>query len=115
MTEQVSALPVKNVAQAALSSGTMVVVGAAKVYGLTINNTKASAQFIQLHNVSATPADAAVPVWCGTIPASTSQVIDFGFHGMDFSLGVYVCNSSTSATKTIGSADCQFFVRSVAP
>lgn len=111
MTTPISTLQLHNTAQAALAKESQVTTVPEVLYGLTVNNTKASAQFIQLHDSATVPADNAVPVMCITIAASTDRVIDFGIYGMNFLAGIYVCNSSTSATKTIGSADCQFFAR----
>lgn len=112
MTTAVIPLPVKSVAQAALAASLQASTTPAKVYGISGYNSKASAQFIQLHDASA-PADAAVPVFNMTVGASSNFSIDFGFHGMDFQTAVFICNSSTAPTKTVGSGDCQFFLRLV--
>lgn len=111
MTNAVLTLDVKSVAQAALAASFIISPVRAKLYSVTIYNSKASAQFIQLFDSATLPADAAVPVYNVTIPASSSLTIDFGLVGMDFYTGCVVCNSSTAPTKTIGSADCQFFAR----
>lgn len=51
---------------------------------------------------------AAVPVLTYTVPASSNFLIPLHPVGLAFSTGIAVCNSSTSATKTAGSADCFF-------
>lgn len=107
----VTAMPITNKAQAALAASFVAVAAPAKVYAITGYNSKASAQFIQLFDANGLPADASVPIQCITVPAASNFSFDFGFHGMDFSNGVVVCNSSTAPAKTIGAADCQFFVR----
>lgn len=68
-------------------------------------------QFVQLHNTAALPADGAVPI-----------AVQKAFGGDNFSFvipvaglppnstGIFICNSSTAATKTIGAADCWFEV-----
>lgn len=111
MGQPISTTAPKNTAQAALAADSVISAIPAVLMGLTVNNTKASAQFVQLHDAVSAPANGAVPVWCGTLAASTDKTIDFGIYGMNFNTGIYVCNSSTSATKTLGSADCQFFGR----
>lgn len=74
-------------------------------------NSKASAQFIQLHNASSVPADTAVPEMIMTVPATSNFSIDFGEDGYYCDTGIAVCNSSTGPTKTIGSADVYFTIR----
>lgn len=81
------------------------------VFGLTGYNSKASTQFIQLHNKTSLPAEAQVPEVVFSVAAQSSFSLDFGEHGRWFDVGVVVCNSSTGPTKTIGSADCWFDVQ----
>ena len=76
------------------------------VYSITGYNAKTSAQFIQLHDSATLPADTAVPAVIFSVPASSNFFYDFGEIGRYCSSGITVCNSSTGATKTIGSADC---------
>lgn len=71
-------------------------------------NAKTSAQFIQVHNATALPGDTAVPIYTFTVPASSNFSLDIPLTGSPFTTGIVVCNSSTYATKTLGSADCWF-------
>lgn len=64
------------------------------------------AQYIQLFESATVPAEGAVPELPAVYVAADSTVqFDFGVYGIDFDF-LSVCNSSTAATKTIGSADC---------
>jgi hypothetical protein len=80
----------------------------AVLFGLNITNTKASAQYVLLHDAAALPADNATPVLAITLAASSSQFVSFGMRGILFLNGIVVCNSSTAHIKTIGAADCTF-------
>lgn len=83
----------------------------ARVLKLIGYNAKVSAQFIQLHDAAALPADTAVPLAVITVAASSNFEIPVPPDGWECVTGVVVCNSSTYATKTIGSADCFFTVQ----
>jgi hypothetical protein len=80
------------------------------LYGLTGYNNKSSSQFIQIHDAASLPSDTAVPKITFTVPATTSFSLDFNV-GREYQTGIVICNSSTAATKTIGSADCWFDVQ----
>ena len=81
------------------------------LYGISGYNSKASAQFIQVHDTATLPVDTSVPVITFTAPASSNLSYDVGKFGIHFQSGITVCNSSTGATKTIGLADVWFNVQ----
>lgn len=101
----VSAQAAANGQNTALATN-VVIAGARALYGATITNTKASSQYIQLHDSATLPADNAVPLLSINMPAHSVATLDYGLRGRSFALGIVICNSSTDATKTIGSADC---------
>lgn len=75
------------------------------LYQISGYNSKATAQFIQLFNTTAVPADTAVPVVVIKVAAESSFSISFAPYGKIFDTGICWSNSSTGPTKTIGSAD----------
>lgn len=80
--------------------------GPGKLYGMTGYNSKGSAQWVQIFDSLLLPADGAVPAVTFTVATVANFAIDFGIYGRAFKNGIYVVNSSTGPTKTIGSADC---------
>ncbi len=89
----------------------IVVPGRIVVYGFTVYNTKASAQFINCFDANALPANGGVPLFSWALAANTGVGFGFPVNGRQFQTGLVLCNSSTDATVTIGSADCFFDVQ----
>lgn len=95
---------------AAYEDGEAVKVTAGTLYSLTVYNSGAAAQWIQVHNAAAVPANGAIPSVSVKVPADSNISVDFGPFGVRFGTGIAVCNSSTGPTKTLGAADCFFMV-----
>jgi hypothetical protein len=72
-----------------------------------IQGYTATSQFLQVHNSPSTPGEGAVPVWSQAI-AATWNFNEATFEGVDLSKGIYVCVSTTQATKTLGGNDTWF-------
>lgn len=96
-----------NIHSNALANAIVVKTGQALLYGFTVLNTNASAQFIQVFDASALPADGIVPAVSFTVAGSGQLGINW-IPARTFHTGIVICNSSTAAAKTIGSADCFF-------
>jgi len=73
-------------------------------------NSNASAQNIQIHDSATAPADGTTPLFAFEVPGKTTFSLDTP---LILQNGCYVCNSSTLATKTLGSADCWFVARTI--
>ena len=99
-------LPLNNT-NPALAASRVIKTGPGILYGITVTNTKASAQYFQVFDATALPADGAVPLISKSMVASDATGFNW-IPGRTFLSGIVVCNSSTIATKTIGSADCIF-------
>lgn len=98
-----------SVESSALAASLVIKTTPGKLFSLIVTNTKSSDQYIQLHDAAALPADAVVPGVPFLIPANSTVCLDYSDNGgRYFYNGIVVCNSSTVATKTIGSADCFF-------
>jgi len=89
----------------ALASSLVVKASAGALVGFSGINNSASDQYIQVFNSATVPADTTVPIISIKVEAGEN----FGFSvttPISFSAGISISNSSTIATKTIGSADC---------
>jgi hypothetical protein len=92
-------------------ANSIVVPGRIVVYGFTVYNTKASSQFLNVFDASLLPADTNVPLFSFALNANSGVGFGWQPNGRQFQAGLVLCNSSTDATKTIGSVDCFFDVQ----
>ncbi|MEI6035709.1 MAG: hypothetical protein WCS65_15700 [Verrucomicrobiae bacterium] len=91
----------------AMSAASLVVKAAAgTLFSLTGFNA-GPAQFLQLHDAAALPANGAVPILVVAVPAVSSFAFEWK-NGLPCASGIVVCNSDIAVTKRIGSADCHF-------
>jgi hypothetical protein len=63
-------------------------------------------QFLQVHDAASAPANGAVPAITFKIFGGANFYLTRELLPMKFSNGIYICNSTTVATKTLGAADC---------
>lgn len=94
-----------NATTSALAASLVVKASAGVLLGFQGVNTSGSAQYIQVHDAASLPANGAVPKLVITVPAGENFSLDLS-RGRVFTNGIVICNSSTAATKTIGSANC---------
>lgn len=99
-----------NANSGAVASSIVVKAAPGLLFGFTVSSI--AAQFIQIFDASALPANTAVPTAVFPV-AATNQVSVAWNPPRSFRNGLVICNSSTQHTKTIGSADCIFDVQFV--
>lgn len=100
----------KNSTSSANEASRVVTSSESLMFGCTGYNA-GSEQYIQFHDAAALPNDGAVPEVVFKVAANSSFSLDYADIGRNFKAGIVVCNSSTQATKTIGSANCFFDVQ----
>lgn len=95
-----------NYTSARLEASAFIKSGAGRLYGLTVTNTNAATRYVQLFDKGATiPAEGAVPFASWQLNTGQSLSVSYGTIGRYFGAGLWVLNSTTQATKTLGSAD----------
>jgi hypothetical protein len=104
-------LPLNN-ASRALTASVVVKTGPGILYGFTVTNTAASAQYVLAFDAASLPADGAIPLFAKSLPANDAVGFNW-LPGRTFLTGIVLCNSSTNTSKTIGSANCLFDVQFV--
>lgn len=108
----VSGLPL-NVSSNVDATRLQVKSGPGILFGFTVNTSKATAQYIQLHDSHDAPGSGAIPVAVfqingGAVATGNDLSVSYIFPGRFFRAGIWIANSSTRATLTAGSADCFF-------
>ncbi len=101
----------KNANSRAVANSLIVSQSPSLLCGFTVSSI--AAQFIQIYDASAVPAEATVPLIVFSVPATSVLPVAFVPYPRSFRNGIVICNSSTQHTKTIGSADCIFDVQFV--
>lgn len=99
--------PPLNSTSTAYENSRLVKASAGALYLLTGYNSGPE-QFIQIFDSAGLPADGAVPKVTFIVPTMKNFSYDPEIRGRGFTSGIYVTNSSTGPTKTIGAADCWF-------
>ena len=92
----------------AYEASRLVKAGPGVLFGLSGYNSKASGQWIQIHDSPVLPPEGAVPELILTVATVANFSVLWALPGRVFQRGIYLVNSSTGPTKTIGSADCWF-------
>lgn len=85
----------------------------AQLKGFTGYNSKASAQFIHVFDMTSVPVTGAVPAVVISVGPLSNFSLDYSFGPRQFDHGIVIANSSTGPTFTAGSADCWFDVQVV--
>jgi hypothetical protein len=101
-----------NIHSNALAASISVKSGQAILYGFTVLNTNASAQYVQVFDARTLPADGIVPAVVVRVAGADDKGVQW-IPGRTFRQGIVICNSSTPDTKTLGAADCFFDVQFV--
>ena len=106
-------VPVGRIARSTgLENSRVLKVGAGVLRSINGYSSKASAQFIQLFDATALPADGVAPDFVIPVGATSAIPPTYMGDGLPFYNGLVICNSTTAPTKTIGLADC-YFVASI--
>jgi hypothetical protein len=104
---ELAGLTPDNYTSRALEASAVVKTGDGILYGFTVTNTNASAQFVLLFDGRTVPGSGAVPILAKSVPAG--DAVGFSWlPGRTCFAGIVLCNSSTQGSLTIGAADCLF-------
>lgn len=103
-----SGLPV-NANPQVLSSSYLAAGAGSRLLGFTAYNSDSSSTYVQIFDSPTLPANGAVPIMVWQVPANGTLAVnwvstDWLPQGRLFQRGMFIVNSSTDTTKTLGSA-----------
>lgn len=104
---ELAGLTPDNYTSRALEASAVVKTGDGILYGYTVTNTNAAAQYVLLFDARTVPANGAVPIF-GQKVAAGDAVSGVWLPGRTFFAGIVLANSSTQGSLTAGAADCIF-------
>jgi hypothetical protein len=93
----------------AYAASLVVKASAGRLFSVNGYNSKASTQFIQVHDAASLPSNSAVPLAILTVPATSNFSIDFGALGIPLSTGIVLAASSTGPTLTVDTSSDVWF------
>lgn len=82
--------------------------GPGYLLGFTVYNSNVAAQFIQVHDKTVKPVTGDVPCFVFAIATISDREFYFNVPGRAFQHGIWIVNSTTGPTCTLGAADCFF-------
>lgn len=86
----------------------LVKAGPGYLFGFTVFNSNIAAQWVQVHDSPVLPANGSVPVFIVSVATIADKGVQWLPLGRSFQTGIYLCNSTTGPTLTLGAADCFF-------
>jgi hypothetical protein len=104
-------MPPRNANEQALRASIVAVTGRARCIGFQGLSTNGAAQFVQVFDDDAVPANGTVPLISIPVAANALFSAYFGSRGRRFDRGIVLANSTTAASLTAGAADCLFDVQ----
>lgn len=108
-SEATAGIPV-NLERPVLAAAELASAGGGRLHGFHVYNSKAIAQYIMIFDATSQPANGTVTplVW----PIGGSSALDVEYRPPRvFQRGIWICNSTTDTSLTLGSADCLFDVQ----
>jgi hypothetical protein len=100
----------RNGTSSALQAAHIGLAGAGRVFGFTVYNSNAAAQYILVFDRNTLPGAGVTADLVFVAPATNALGVNW-IPGRWFRSGCVLCNSSTAPTLTAGAADCFFDVQ----